>query len=66
MRISYSGAFKLFNGNTRLFLAAWALWWFARYGINGVLFNLYLLRMAFGPEFIGQDICATNLGIGDL
>ncbi len=54
MNIGYTKALRLFNRNTRLFLVSWALLWFARYGITGVLFNLYLLRLSFGPEFIGQ------------
>lgn len=36
-----------------LYLLAWGLMGFGYFGIQGVIFNLYLLRLGFGPEFIG-------------
>src|SRR6188474_1855876 len=36
-----------------LYLVAWGLMGFGYFGIQGVIFNLYLLRLGFGPEFIG-------------
>jgi MFS family permease len=42
-----------FNGSLRLWLLAWALASFAYFGLQAVLLNLYLLRLGFGPQFIG-------------
>ena len=42
-----------FNQSVRLWLLTWALASFGYFGLQGVLFNLYLLRLGFGPEFIG-------------
>lgn len=44
-----------------LYLVAWGLMGFGYFGIQGVIFNLYLLRLGFGPEFIG-----LLTGIGQL
>jgi len=45
---------RLFNRDVRLFLIAVALLRFATFGgIYTVLFNLYLLRLGYGPEFVG-------------
>jgi len=42
-----------FNRSIQLFLVAWALMAFAYFGVQGVLLNLYLLRLGFDAEFIG-------------
>src|SRR6266704_2374936 len=42
-----------FNSSVRLWLLTWALAAFGYFGLQGVLLNLYLLRLGFGPEFIG-------------
>ena len=42
-----------FNRSLLLWLVAWALLAFGYFGVQGVLFNLWLLRLGFGPEFIG-------------
>ena len=44
---------RLFSRDFRLFLVAAALMGLAWDGFRAVLFNLYLLRLGFGPEFIG-------------
>src|SRR6187402_2232565 len=41
------------NRGLVLYLVAWGLMGFGYFGIQGVIFNLYLLRLGFGPEFIG-------------
>jgi hypothetical protein len=41
------------NRGLVLYLIAWGLMGFGYFGIQGVIFNLYLLRLGFGPEFIG-------------
>lgn len=53
MLTTYRNAFRLFNRDVRLYLIAWALLGFAYVGIFMVLFNLYLLRLGYGPAFIG-------------
>lgn len=50
---SYLQTLRLFTRDIRLFLITAALVGFAWDGIRAVLFNLYLLRLGYGPEFIG-------------
>ena len=51
---TYFGAVRRFNRDIRLYLVATALLGFAVFsGIYPVLFNLYLLRLGYGTEFIG-------------
>lgn len=51
----YFGALRRLSRNVLLYLAAAALIGLAfDGGVFTVLFNLYLLRVGFGPEFIGQ------------
>ena len=50
----YVRAFGEFSRNVRLFLFASSLIGFAVFGgVYPVLFNLFLLRLGYGPEFIG-------------
>jgi len=50
-----------FNRNIRLFLTAWALLAFAYFGMQGVLLNLYLLRLGFDTQFIGSLIASGQI-----
>jgi len=50
-----------FNRNIRLFLTAWALLAFAYFGIQGVILNLYLLRLGFDTQFIGSLIASGQI-----
>jgi MFS family permease len=51
---SYLSKLRLFNRDVRLYLVAAGLAGFTVFGgIYPVLFNLYLLRLGYGPEFIG-------------
>lgn len=50
---NYLSVLGLFNHNVRRYLIASALLGFGYIGINTVLFNLYLLRLGYGPEFVG-------------
>jgi len=52
---------RTFNRGIWLFLLAWALTAFGYFGIQGVLLNLYLLRLGFGPEFIGLLIASGQI-----
>ncbi len=53
MVTEYIQKLRLFGRDVWLYLAAWSLVGFAYLGIFMVLFNLYLLRLGYGPEFIG-------------
>ncbi len=44
---------RTFNTSTWITMWYWALLAFAYFGLQGVLLNLYLLRLGFGLEFIG-------------
>ncbi|MBP7601429.1 MAG: MFS transporter [Thermoflexales bacterium] len=44
---------RILNRNFLLYMGGWAVTAFAYFGILGVLFNLFLLRLGFGAEFIG-------------
>src|SRR5438034_4444007 len=50
-----------FNVSVLLWLLMWALAAFGYFGLQGVLFNLYLLRLGFGPEFIGLLVGSGQL-----
>ena len=49
----YRRLLRSFHRDVRLFLFAAALQGFSISGVRKVLFNLYLLRLGYGPEFIG-------------
>jgi MFS family permease len=53
MIASYVGTVRRFSRDLRLYLASSALYGFAVDGIRAVLFNLYLLRLGYGPRQIG-------------
>lgn len=53
MHTSYWQTLRSFGRDVRLFLVAAFLSGFAFDGMRTVLFNLYLLRLGFGPEFVG-------------
>ena len=58
----YVRAFGEFSRNVRLFLFASSLIGFAVFGgVYPVLFNLFLLRLGYGPEFIGLTRAVTLL-----
>ena len=45
------------NPSIRRYLVIWALLGFGYFGIQGVLLNLYLIRLGFGAAFHPQDAC---------
>jgi MFS family permease len=47
----------------RLFLLASVLRGFALLGLHAVLFNLYLLRLGYGPEFVGLVSAAGSFAL---
>jgi MFS family permease len=44
---------RSFNHSIRWFMLAWAFLAFAYFGVQGVLLNLYLVRLGYTPGFIG-------------
>ena len=50
---TYVQQLRSFHRDVRLFLITAALEGFSIAGIRTVLFNLYLLRLGYGPEFVG-------------
>lgn len=53
MALQYFHTIRLFRRDARLAFATGALLWFSVFGVYSVLFNLYVLRLGFGPEFVG-------------
>jgi MFS family permease len=51
----------ILNRNALLLLAVWASLGFGYVGLHSVLFNLYLLRLGYGPEFVGTVSSAAML-----
>ena len=49
----YLQKLRMFSRDARLFLITYSLWG-GFFGIHRVLFNLYLLRLGYGPEFVGR------------
>ena len=63
MATTYLQKLRLFSRDARLVLVAGALIGFCTQGIYVVLFNLYLLRLGYGPEFIGLASAAGALAL---
>jgi MFS family permease len=53
--------FRHFHRDVRVYLLTWSLLAFGYLGVWSVLFNLYLLRLGYGPQFIGLLIGAGQL-----
>ena len=53
MALDYVRTLRRFNRNARLVFLSAALTWFSTFGIYSVLFNLYVLRLHYGPQFVG-------------
>jgi len=65
MATTYLQALRRFSRDVRLYLITAALFGFTVFGgIYPVLFNLYLLRLGHGPEFIGLVNAAFLLAFG--
>lgn len=60
---SYLKTLKRFNRDAWLFLISTALIGFSYMGIYIILFNLYLLRLGYGPSFIGLVNGVAQLGV---
>jgi MFS family permease len=58
----YSDAVRRFSPPARLLLAAEFLLW-TGYGVQQVLFNLYLLEAGFGPKSVGVAIAMMGAGV---
>jgi MFS family permease len=53
MAITYLHMVRLFSRDLRLFLVTASLVSFAWDGVRAVVLNLYLLRLGYGPDFVG-------------
>src|SRR5512141_511768 len=62
--IGYWRVLRAFDRSLLLYLACWAIVGFSFFGIQGVLLNLYLLRLGFSLEFIGLLNGAGMLACG--
>ena len=62
MVTNYLRMLRLFSRDVRLFLVTAALVGLAWDGVRTVLFNLYVLRLGYGPEFIGLVNAVGALG----
>ena len=60
MAATYLRTLRLCNRDVRLCLASSTMVGVTRFGFHTVLLNLYLLRLGFGPEFVGLYV---GLGI---
>ncbi len=58
----YLDAWSRFSRNVRLLLVVYGLFGFAYIGLYMLLFNLYLLRLGYGLEFIGLVNGTARLG----
>jgi MFS family permease len=64
---AYLQKLRLFNRDVRLYLFSMALIGLTIYGgIRSMLLNLYLVRLGYGPEFIGLINAAGSLGFSIL
>ena len=64
-RLRYTDKLRLISRDARLTIIIWAFNGFA-YGINDVLFNLYLFEAGFGEDFIGFFLSISVFLIGGL
>ncbi|MFW9965950.1 MAG: MFS transporter [Candidatus Thorarchaeota archaeon] len=64
-RLHYMDKLRLIGRDARLTILAWAFWAFG-YGINDVLFNLYLLEAGFGEDFLGMFLSISIFLSGGL
>lgn len=62
MITEHLGTFRLLRRDVRLLVGAYAIMGFAYVGLYTVLFNLYLVRLGFDIEFVGQANAAGRLG----
>lgn len=60
---AYFKTLRSFNHNLRLFFTATAVQGFVFFGIYTLLLNLYLLRLGYGPSFIGLVNAAGPLSL---
>ena len=56
---------RLIGRDARLTIITWAFWAFG-YGVNDVLFNLYLLEAGFGEDFLGMFLSISMFLSGGL
>ena len=64
-KLRYMEKIRLISRDARLTIGTWMFWAFG-YGINDVLFNLYLLEAGFGEDFIGFFLSISVFVTGGL
>jgi len=64
-KLRYVDKIHLISHDARLTIASWVFWAFG-FGINDVLFNLYLLEAGFGEDFIGFFLSLSMFLAGGL
>ncbi|TFH07799.1 MAG: MFS transporter [Candidatus Thorarchaeota archaeon] len=64
-RLSYADKLRLINRDARFTIVSWMFYAFA-FGINDVLFNLYLLEAGFGEDFLGFFLSISMFLTGGL
>ncbi|KXH76037.1 MAG: hypothetical protein AM326_07955 [Candidatus Thorarchaeota archaeon SMTZ-45] len=64
-KLRYIEKIHLISRDARFTIASWALWAFG-FGINDVLFNLYLLEAGFGEDFLGFFLSIAMFLAGSL
>jgi MFS family permease len=65
MKLGYMDKIRLISRDARLTIAAWMFSAFG-FGINDVLFNLYLLEAGFGEDFLGFFLSISMFLAGGL
>ncbi|MHA2020340.1 MAG: MFS transporter [Candidatus Thorarchaeota archaeon] len=64
-RLQYMDKLKLIGRDARLTIVTWVFWAFG-YGVNDVLFNLYLIEAGFGEDFLGMFLSISVFLSGGL
>lgn len=62
MKVSYIRAIRSFRRDVVYYLIAWFLVQFCFSGVYAVLMNLYVLRLGYGPAFVGTVQATMGLG----
>jgi len=65
VKLPYMEKIKLISRDARFTIVAWMFWAYA-FGINDVIFNLYLLEAGFGEDFLGFFLSISMFLAGGL
>ena len=59
----YLDKLRMLHGDAKLYMGMWATAGICWMGIYAVVFNLYLLRLGYGPDFVGLANGVIFLGL---